>query len=430
MDVSIIVLNFNHPEHITRLLPTLQTTTGVEYETVVVDNGSEPAVVERLKEYKAQGMIDTLVLEPENNYFSEGNNIGVRHSDPSSEFILLLNNDTEILRSDWLERMLEWAEGTPEVFYPYAWTTHPTKPKNERKGIVSFDYCWNENVPSNVTPDGWCCLIRREAWREMDPNFPMAFGIMKMLASAIKDGHRAGVLSQFGHYIRHFGQGSSGDRVRCNGKPDMVGWWEGAECETLDFTLGEHEHESYMGWSHRIGEEYKTACDEPTDINEHMPTLYNLAKECDSVVEGGVRYVVSTWAWIWGCICRGGKVESYCWTKIPEIERAIEICRNEGLPWNFHDGDWLTQEIPSCDLLFIDTNHFYCQLKQELRLHGPKARKYIVLHDTENFGTVGADGKTPGLWQAVLELVEEGEWRVKKHYHNCNGLTVLERVNV
>ena len=176
-----------------------------------------------------------------------------------------------------------------------------------------------------------------------------------------------------------------------------------------------------------IEAEYTNACIVSSDIRDHMPTLYSLATKCDSIVEGGVRYVVSSWAFIHGCACRGGRVDSYCWSMLPEIERAQNICQRAGIPWTFHEGDWLKKEIPESDLLFIDTNHFYWQIKEELRLHGPKARKYIVLHDTETFGKVGADGKSPGLWQAVEELVLEGAWRIESHYKNNNGLTILER---
>lgn len=435
LQVSIVILNYNHPHNITRLLPTLQKTSGVVYETVVVDNGSIPDVVELLKSYQDRGWIDKLVLEPVNHYFSEGNNIGVRHSDPDSKFVLLLNSDTEILDDNWLRCMVEWAEGLPEVLFPYTWSTHPTQPKDIKRGIVSIDWGWNTQIEGNMQPDGWCCLIRREAWRDIDPDFPMAFGIMKMLAGVIRDGYPCGVLSQYGKIIKHYGQGSTdpdfGEKHPSGitkSRPDIRGWWKDLRCESLDFTLGQHQHKSYLSWRRCFERQFKDACEEPTDISEHMATLYDLACECSHVVEGGVRYVVSTWAWLWGCACRGGEVHSYCWTLIPEIQQAIDTCKEEGLAWNFHEGDWLNQDIPETDLLFIDTNHFYSQLKEELRVHGPKARKYIVLHDTVNFGDVGADGKTPGLWQAVEEFVDEGNWQIKNHYTNCNGLTVLKRV--
>jgi hypothetical protein len=262
----------------------------------------------------------------------------------------------------------------------------------------------------------------------MDPGFPMA-GIQQMVASAVRDGHPCGVLCQYGPYIKHYGQGSTPKGFKVDRKArNMEALWKGLECESLDFTLGPHETSSFMGWSRRIEDEYLEACRNDSDMKEHMPTLYNLARECSHVAEGGVRYVVSTWAWIWGCACTGGEVHSYCWTEIPEITRAKQICENEGIRWCFYDGDWLQRDIPETDLLFIDTNHFYSQLKEELRVHGPKARRYIVLHDTVTYGEIGADGTKPGLWQAVEELEAEGQWRIKEHYGNCNGLTVLKRV--
>lgn len=177
-----------------------------------------------------------------------------------------------------------------------------------------------------------------------------------------------------------------------------------------------------------IRQEFNLARRTKSDINEHLDYLRELAAECNHVVEAGVRYVVSTWALLLGCACKGGKVVSYCWNRLPEITRAEEICKAAGVDWTYIDGDWLKHTIPETDLLFIDTNHFYSQLKEELRLHGSKARKYIVLHDTTSFGEVGADGKSPGLWQAVEEFVARGEWKVLERRTHNNGLTVLSRM--
>ena len=252
--VSIVILNFNAPHNIQRLLPTLKLTSDVEYETVVVDNGSTPDVVSLLQQYHDNGDIDTLVVNGFNAFFSEGCNIGVRNSNPESEFVLLLNNDTEILDGAWLKRMIEWANGVPETLYPYDWTTHPTVPSDTRRGIVSIDWGYDTTVPGNVRPEGWCCLIRREAWREMSPDFPMNMGELEMMASAVRDGYPCGCLCQYGKYIKHHHGGSSTkasqrlSRAKVKRQPDMISWWADLTCESLDFTLGPNEHQSYMGW--------------------------------------------------------------------------------------------------------------------------------------------------------------------------------------
>ena len=43
---------------------------------------------------------------------------------------------------------------------------------------------------------------------------------------------------------------------------------------------------------------YKNACEEVSDINEHIPTLKRYADLCEHVTEFGVRSAVSTWAWV------------------------------------------------------------------------------------------------------------------------------------
>ena len=173
--------------------------------------------------------------------------------------------------------------------------------------------------------------------------------------------------------------------------------------------------------------QYLRAKETPSDMNEHMVALLDLAKQCDHIVEGGIRHVVSTWAFILGCACRGGIVYGYCWNRLPQITRAEEICNRLGLNWFYHDGDWLQQEVPETDLLMIDTNHSYTQLTEELRLHGPKARKYIVMHDTTTFADVGFDGTKPGLWKAIEEFLDKGGWRIKHRYTHNHGLTILEK---
>lgn len=254
-EVSIIILVSNFPHNIARLLPSLQKTRDVEYETVVVDNGSTPDVGELLKSYRDRGWIDTLVSEPKNRFFSEGNNIGVRHSNSESEFVLLLNSDIEITHGLWLHRAVEWANGVPETLLPYTWTDYPTCPKNIRRGIVSLGWCWNRDPTAGLTPDGFCTLIRRDAWRELDLRYPMAYGIMVSLSTAIREGHPCGVLCQYGRYFTHFGQGSMEEnfkQVYPDGmprtNPEMVDWWKDLEVESLDFTLGPHERRTYMEW--------------------------------------------------------------------------------------------------------------------------------------------------------------------------------------
>ena len=113
------------------------------------------------------------------------------------------------------------------------------------------------------------------------------------------------------------------------------------------------------------------------------------------------------------------------------IETAQSLAKERGIDFTFVQADTLDPNfsIEETDLLFIDTFHTYEHLSQELRLHGNKAKKYIVFHDTHTFGLKGeVDSDNKGLLTAIIEfMIENPHWRFKIHKTNNNGLTVLER---
>ena len=55
----------------------------------------------------------------------------------------------------------------------------------------------------------------------------------------------------------------------------------------------------------RVNSKYTQLCNTPSDINEHLPTLYRYAKECNTVFETGVRGCISSWAFTKGLLENG-----------------------------------------------------------------------------------------------------------------------------
>lgn len=166
---------------------------------------------------------------------------------------------------------------------------------------------------------------------------------------------------------------------------------------------------------------FRELCNTPSDINEHLPTLAGLAKECKHVTEMGVRYIVSTWAFVEGM--NGGKLVSID-IKHPsayggDITKVEEACREKGIEFQFIEASTLDIKIEPTDLLFIDTLHTGEQLRQELKLHASKAKKYIVLHDTVSC----ADELMP----VITDFVSRGTWKIQNHYEFNNGVMVLSR---
>ena len=202
---------------------------------------------------------------------------------------------------------------------------------------------------------------------------------------------------------------------------------------------------------------YDFLCKTPSDINEHLPTLYKYAMECDSIIELGVRGCVSSWALLKGLRDNNNKKEGKlskslflndiekC--EISDLVNMAEYSKIDiGYEWindlKLNTGD------KRYDMTFIDTWHVYGQLKRELRKFGEITNKYIILHDTtvdaEKGETLrlGLDSNKQseesgfpveeiecGLRKAVDEFIfTTREWRVKEKFENNNGLTVLERI--
>lgn len=172
-----------------------------------------------------------------------------------------------------------------------------------------------------------------------------------------------------------------------------------------------------------IEEKYKELCDTPSDINEHLPTLRAYAAKSESVVEMGVRSIVSTWALLAGkpkiLVSIDIEDPSFYDADIWEVYDAANV---EGINFSFIRGSSLEVTIPQVDFLFIDTLHFKAQLKAELERHHEHVNKYIAMHDTNLAGD-------NGMREAINEFLDaHPEWEIGENFDNCNGLTVLHKV--
>ena len=163
---------------------------------------------------------------------------------------------------------------------------------------------------------------------------------------------------------------------------------------------------------------YKNACNEVTDINEHIPVLKRYADMCEHVTEFGVREGVSTWAWIMSSakIVRSYDIRN---CSIAEHQKAADEAKKE---FSFTCVNTIAErfEIEPTDLLFIDTEHTYKQCSQELRQHAYKVKKFIIFHDTVTFGAE--------LNKAIEEFLEKNnDWMLREKLLNNNGLTVIAK---
>jgi hypothetical protein len=178
-----------------------------------------------------------------------------------------------------------------------------------------------------------------------------------------------------------------------------------------------------------LEEIYKSKCELSSDINEHLPTLKRYTEDCEHITEMGVRWVVSTYAFMMG------KPKKLISIDIDPIERhgisveyLTQLGNDNGIDFKFILSDTLTIEIEETDLLFLDTLHTYNQVKGELSLHSNKVRKYIIFHDTTHFAFSGMNGDPKGIWPAITEFLDENpQWSVCEKFENNNGLTIIKK---
>ena len=190
-----------------------------------------------------------------------------------------------------------------------------------------------------------------------------------------------------------------------------------------------------------VESQFQQLCNIDSDINLHLNTLRYYASRSKTIVEMGVRWVVSTWAFLEG---HPKKLTSYDivspeeWKRGDRMSPVKEYAKENNIDFKFILQDVLTVKLPKTDLLFIDTWHVYDQLIQELNMHSSKVNKWIILHDTETFGEKGENSvysirekkEYLGLKFAVNEFLKNNSetWRLHEHYIFCNGLTILKRI--
>ena len=192
--ISILIPNYEHIEDLQKCLDSVfEKTTYSNYEIVIMENNSSSPEIfdyyDRLQ--KEHANLRVIVWAGKFNY-SAINNYGVRRC--SGEYILLLNNDTEVITSDWLQEMLMFAQREDvgavgaKLYYPDHTIQHAGVILG-LGGLAGHAFCnaeinnvgymgrliYAQNL-SAVT--GACLMMRRTVWDEiggLDEAFAVAF---------------------------------------------------------------------------------------------------------------------------------------------------------------------------------------------------------------------------------------------------------------
>lgn len=107
--ISIVIANKDHEPDLRRCISSImEKSTYDNYEIIIVENNSEtPEIKKYYEELKEDERIKIVTYEGSFNY-SAVNNLGVKAAE--SEYILLLNNDTQVITVNWMEELLMYAQ--------------------------------------------------------------------------------------------------------------------------------------------------------------------------------------------------------------------------------------------------------------------------------------------------------------------------------
>lgn len=107
--ISIVIPNKDHVEDLRRCITSIEKkSTWKNYEIVVVENNSvEQSIRDYYKELESDPKVKIVTYEGGFNY-SMINNVGVKET--KGEYLLFLNNDTEVISPDWMEQLLMYAQ--------------------------------------------------------------------------------------------------------------------------------------------------------------------------------------------------------------------------------------------------------------------------------------------------------------------------------
>lgn len=107
--ISIVIANKDHEPDLRRCITSImEKSTYDNYEIIIVENNSEtPEIQKYYEELRENERIKIITYQGVFNY-SAVNNLGVKEAE--GEYILLLNNDTQVITVNWMEELLMYAQ--------------------------------------------------------------------------------------------------------------------------------------------------------------------------------------------------------------------------------------------------------------------------------------------------------------------------------
>lgn len=428
MSITVAIPTFNNPAQLRETLATLVVNTDFAGRVLVINNG-EPGLY---PEIQADIPYDIDWLDAGRNLGWEGGiNEALRLT--QTEFFCMLNDDVMFppASHEFWGRTMRWFD------MPDVGGVGPSS--NYVSGMQSAHVYPTQTMLTVPYLIGFCATYRTALLKELgglDETLPGGDDLD--LSLRVRD-RGLQLVADRRSYLHHHG-GQTGTRVRSDwdsqkhqadtynaliakhglrkwwglvtDKPETIRFMDRRANATKDLRCAQDElHKRFLRLSL-----------EPSDMDEHMMTLYRLASMCESVVETGTNDCTSTTALLYA---QPKTLDCFDIERFPDVD---EIERLAGqTKFTFHLGDVLEAELPECDFWFCDDFHEGEHVRKELDRFAHKVRKYIAFHDTALFSERGEHGGK-GIWRAISEyLREHPEWKLILLNEKNNGLAVIAR---
>ena len=206
--VSVIIANKDHTDDLKKCLVSIREKTSYRnYEIVIVENNSvEPATFAFYEEARRTYGAKVVTWSGDGRFnYSAINNLGVRES--AGEYVILLNNDTEIISEDWIQEMLMFAQREDvgavgaKLYYPDDTVQHAGIglgllslaghyfrgfPRNHPGYMGRLIYAHNVSAVTAA-----CVMVPRRVWDRvggLDETFEVAFNDVDLCMRIRKEG--------------------------------------------------------------------------------------------------------------------------------------------------------------------------------------------------------------------------------------------------
>ena len=205
--VTILIPNYNEAKTLkTCINSVLKLTTYKNYEIVVIENNStEDSIFKYYKELENEEKVKVIYYPDKGYNYAKIMNYGVKNTD--GEYIVQLNNDTELITPDWLEKMLGMNQREDvgavgvKLYYPDGTIQHAGTiigvygvAGHVFKGLYknTHGYFARESHIQNLSAVTAACMMAKRSIYEkvgyMDEDFAVAFNDIDFCLKIIESG--------------------------------------------------------------------------------------------------------------------------------------------------------------------------------------------------------------------------------------------------